>query len=148
MEPEAVAHDGIWDYVCVGEGELALLELVNCLERRLCPKSIPNMFVLSNGELIKNKMGKITDLNDIPNHHDELFDLKSFLSSQNGWMRLMISRGCPNRCSYCLSNKIISRYFAEGVVKCKKELLRCHPIPKVIDEISYLKRKFPEDKNT
>jgi len=146
MEGETVAGDRIWDYVCVGEGEFALLELLSRLEKGLCTESISNMLIWSNDELIRNKISHITDLNALPNPDYELFDLKSFLSSQNGWMRLMISRGCPNRCSYCLSNKIISHYVKERAIKNGNDFLRFHSIPMVIDNIRYLKEKFPEIK--
>jgi len=146
MDPEDVSNDRVWDYICVGEGELALLELVRRLEQGLCTNSVPNMFVWENGKLLKNKIGKITDLSTIPNADYELFDLNNYIRLQNGWMRLMVSRGCPNRCSYCLSNKIISRYVTEGILKSRADFFRYRPIKKVIEEIYYLKKEYPNIK--
>ena len=48
MVPDDVTEDGFFDHVCVGEGEYALLDLVDRLERGKDTTTVPNMRVPAN----------------------------------------------------------------------------------------------------
>jgi radical SAM superfamily enzyme YgiQ (UPF0313 family) len=66
MAPHEVLETDIFDYACLGEGEEALLELVNALEEHGDTTKIPNMWVKRNGRVIENRVRPFTPLEDLP----------------------------------------------------------------------------------
>lgn len=55
------------DIVCIGEGEEAILELVNCIEQEKEYRGIKNLWYKSNGKIIQNPLRPlIQDLNSLP----------------------------------------------------------------------------------
>ncbi len=110
------------DYVCRGEGERPLLELVRRLERNQNTLDIPNLVTQEpGGKIITNpRYSLFATLDQTPEADWELFDkahrsrpfegeLKSY-----GWFEM--SRGCPHKCSYCL-NFALHQMDAPGDVK-------------------------------
>lgn len=112
------------DYVCVGEGEEALVELVEKLENNDRTDNIKNIYTKSNGKVITNKLRPlIQDLNDLP---VPSFDLKDNYVYYRGslcclgdrrdvldWVYktsyfIVTSRGCPYTCNYCLNSALIN----------------------------------------
>ncbi len=100
--PEEVlrADDPTVDCICLGEGEYALLELVESMARGKLDYSIPNLaFRLAGGEIVRNgQRPPIHDLDSLPAIDKELFAPHvpmrfSYLATP--------SRGCPFDCSYC-----------------------------------------------
>lgn len=88
--PESVAQR--FDFVVVGEGELAFLHLLQTLERGEIPPSI----ILEE---------PIKDLDTLPFPDYSLVDISSYSRVVNGKPSLSIlsSRGCPYRCVFCNS---------------------------------------------
>lgn len=111
------------DYVCVGEGEEALLELIKRLESNKRTDNIKNIWTKRGGEIIKNPVRPITpELDKFPPAKLRL-DL-NYMYYQNKILKLsenrfliykyyskyyyvMTSRGCPYRCKYCLNGALI-----------------------------------------
>src|SRR2546422_1800932 len=70
MVPDEVAESGLFDFVCVGEGEHALLDLVEGLEAGRDVSRCANMRVrLKSGEILKNPVGAFPDLDLLPPLH-------------------------------------------------------------------------------
>ncbi|MDD4802773.1 MAG: DUF4080 domain-containing protein [Syntrophomonas sp.] len=128
------------DYVVRGEGEQTLCELLPAvLEGKktdyikgICYRDGKEVFQNPNRELIAN-------LDDIPfpyqGNLDEMADRIIYYES---------SRGCPFRCSYCLSS--ISkgiRYFSLDRVKSDLKILLRHQVR----EIKFVDRTFNCDEN-
>jgi anaerobic magnesium-protoporphyrin IX monomethyl ester cyclase len=112
LDPEgALAVDGI-DMVCVGEGEGALPEVLDCLEQGRPIRDIRNIWV--KGEHGKAQRTPIRDLvkdlDSLPVPDFSLFDIPNLLSAREGVAALTASRGCPFRCSYCSNHKMRARY--------------------------------------
>jgi anaerobic magnesium-protoporphyrin IX monomethyl ester cyclase len=116
------------DIVCVGEGEHALLELVERMEAGEDYTDVRNFwFRKDNGKVVGNPHRPLVqDLDTLPfqdysfeddwaytddNQHLEQLTWEKFLGrmsrypDRNGDMRhtykTMITRGCPHKCSYC-----------------------------------------------
>lgn len=115
------------DAICIGEGDLALLDLLNHPEST----EIKNFwFRLPGGEVVKNPLRPlIQNLDSLPFadygvqeeqiENDKLSKLtlkthRSFLCS-----RLVIStqRGCPFACSYCLHHVVRNLYHGQAYVR-------------------------------
>ena len=102
--PEMIEKEGV-DAVCIGEGEYAMLELMNRLEQGKPADDIQNFWIKSNGTTKKNMVRPlIEDLDELPFLDRELMyegdkDLK--LSRNKGFFA---GRGCPYRCTYCFNH--------------------------------------------
>ncbi len=163
MVPEEVTADGAFDFVCVGEGELAMLELVERLEAKKDPTRVANMRIPKSriqrvlkrfpstqvrtsesfaGPII-NPVGAFPVLTELAPKDYELFDLDHIIRERHGWMGMLTSRGCPYKCTYCFNKEIVDRYLDDGGAEKGKDYLRHYELSRIIDEIKTLKRRHP-----
>ncbi len=132
MDPHnTIAEDSV-DYICMGEGEEAFLELI----QRGDPKGIKNIGYKDGSNIILEPLRPFTDITKLPFKDYEIFDFQQMIDAKDGWVGLLASRGCPFRCTYCLNHKIMKLYKDNGHLP--KEYLRKHCVDDVIDEIKYL----------
>ncbi len=147
MVPEEVTAHGLeepcWDYVCVGEGEWALAELCDRLERGESTERIPNLRVLKDGKVIRNPVGPFPSLEELPPKDYFLFDLPRITRVKRGWISMLTSRGCPYQCTYCFNREIVNLYKEEGAIRHRKEYLRRYPVKRIIGELLELKAEVP-----
>jgi radical SAM superfamily enzyme YgiQ (UPF0313 family) len=105
--PQLILRDNVGDFVCRGEGEIALLELC----KRMCEgrpvSDIPNLWVREDGTLSRNRLGQQVDLETIPFADYSLFEDQAIYRPMEGrvWRTMGIEsqRGCPYQCTYCNS---------------------------------------------
>lgn len=140
LNPERFINNHKIDIVCVGEGETAALELCMSLEDKKPYNRIKNLWVKENGEIIKNEIGPLEDLNKLPFPDWDLFDKRHFYKPFRGkvyrYGHLELSRGCLYKCSYCINDKLQELYKGKGRYFRKKN------IPRAIEEITYLKDRY------
>jgi radical SAM superfamily enzyme YgiQ (UPF0313 family) len=142
------------DYVCIGEGEETLLELVQALDRGSPTHSIRNLWSKQDGRVIRNDVrALIRDLDDYPFPRtcwertyclDESqikpfsHDLYRRYVSYSGTMYdIMVSRGCPYSCSYCCNALL------RGLYRDKGKYVRYRSIGNVMEELQYARKEFP-----
>ncbi len=99
--PEDVLKEPSIDMLCVGEGEQALLELVNALESGGDVTRIRNLVVKRNGQVFENAPRPYQNLDANPFSDREVFDFQRLIDLKNGWVDMMAGRGCPYLCTYC-----------------------------------------------
>jgi len=139
ITPEEVLNSGYFDYLCVGEGEHALLELVEKLEKGEDTSSIANIWLRQNGKIIKNKVRSFVDLNSLPAKDYTIFNFQQMIDAKNGWVGIMSSRGCPFKCSYCFNHQMVNIYKTDLKVPMKKlQYIRHHHAERMIEELSTL----------
>ncbi|MEW6200341.1 MAG: radical SAM protein [bacterium] len=113
------------DAVCIGEGEMPMLELANCMENNENYLNVRNFLFHIDDKTIKNPTRPFFEpLDALPfpdwsiNSHFVMEDGKIKLITEEVFRRYMhyegatynieITRGCPNSCTYC-SNSILRR---------------------------------------
>lgn len=134
---EAVETPGI-DYVCVGEGEEALLELCTRLEEGRDPTEIANIWTCHNGKVYQNAPRPlIRDLDSLPFPDREIFDYLHLYHQQRKEGEVIISRGCPYPCAYCC-NQALHKAITRG-----KDYVRFRSVDIVIAEIQDMLRRYP-----
>lgn len=134
--PEIIDAEGV-DAVCIGEGELAMVELANRLESDDDITDIANFWIKKDGEIFKNEVRPlIEDLNSIPFPDRELYDNDSFRRSFK-LKTFLSNRGCPYNCTYCF-NHIYKKIYTD-----KGKVLRLRSIDNIIEEIKEVKDKYP-----
>lgn len=116
--------------IMYGEGEIVFSELANYYVQRVDTyslESIKGLYYRKDDEVVFTGEHPLTDINDIPFVYD---DLSQF---ENKIIYYESSRGCPFRCSYCLSS-------IDKTVRLKS-------IDRVLEELKYfLDNKVPQVK--
>ena len=144
MVPEETSDDRVFDYYCAGEGEYALLDLVERLEKGEDTATVPNMRMWRDGKKVMNPVLPFPDLVGLPPLDYDLFEMDKLLDAKKGWLSVLTSRGCPYKCTYCFNKEIVDLYRAEGGAKSPKEFLRKFPIERIMAEIRELRTKHPQ----
>lgn len=137
---EAIAPDCI-DIICIGEGERALLELCEKMEKRKDITKIKNLWVKKNGKIYKNNLGYlIEDLDSLPYPDWSIFNekhlLKPFWGKIYRFGYFIFNRGCPFNCSFCINSHLHQLYRGKGRFHREKS------INNIINEIKYFKSKY------
>jgi anaerobic magnesium-protoporphyrin IX monomethyl ester cyclase len=132
MDPAGTLSEPSVDYICIGEGEEAFLELVT----KGSPKGIRNLGYRDGGKVVIEPIRPFIDITNLPFKDYTIFDFQQMIDAKDGWVGITASRGCPFRCTYCLNHKIMALYKANGHLP--KTYLRRHTVDEVIGEIGYL----------
>jgi len=110
LDPQGVAREGsgLFDYICVGEGEGAMLELAEALNRGKGGERIRNLWVdKGKGNWQINPVRPlIENLDELPLPDLALFDYRSLYDLRMNTAPVMVSRGCPYRCTYCCNHQL------------------------------------------
>lgn len=131
--PEFIAKDtNDFDYICTGEGETAITNLVDFLTGS--KKDIPaNIWHKKSDVAIKpQELSPLVNLDTLPNADKELYYNK-FKGYQKEYL-IMTSRGCPHKCSFCC-NDIWQTHYG-------KSFLRRRSVANVISELKTAKEKY------
>ena len=155
---ETISTEGI-DMICRGEGEAALSELCQKLERKENVSDIRNLWFKKNGTIIKNPLRPIVgDLDQLPFPDRSIFDYDNLYAEREGRLSFLVSRGCPYNCTYCCNHLIRKTYGTEGkpirfrsvdsIIAEMKKLIKCYPFLKMLnfdDDILFMRRKWAEE---
>jgi len=135
--PQEVLKNYFVDYVIIGEGEYALLELAEQIADGKGEFSkISNLGYKSakGGIYINEPRGYIKDLDSLPFPKKSLFYGKVPLLSEN--YMITTSRGCPFNCNYCSNSMLHELYRQEN-----RHVRRRSP-KNVIDELKWAKSNW------
>ncbi|MBF0558798.1 MAG: B12-binding domain-containing radical SAM protein [Nitrospirae bacterium] len=142
MNPMTAVEDDNFDYICVGEGEYVLRDLIKFLKKEAPSLPEKGLVYKENGKIVdKGRSAFIEDLNAIPLPAYHLIDFDKYskeVSRRNSvdcprtfpYARLHTSRGCPFGCSFCQVGAISGKTF------------RYRSVEKVIEEIKLLKDRY------
>lgn len=135
------------DMICLGEGEEAMLELLTQMREGKDVSQIKNLWVKSNGRLVRNELRLLRqDLDTLP-FPDYSPEDKYYLDQDqvsygdpiyNECWDYMIktTRGCPYQCTYCSNQPFNQLYSQRG------KFIRQRSVPNVIKELLYAKECF------
>jgi radical SAM superfamily enzyme YgiQ (UPF0313 family) len=100
------------DFAVVGEGEYALLELIENLYESSDFEKIKGLIWRENSEIIVNeKRPFIQDLDSLPFPAYEDFELEKYLCYKDGRLPIVTSRGCPYQCTFCCARLSMGNRF-------------------------------------
>lgn len=159
---ECIAHA---DMVCVGEGEEALLELVEKMEQGVDYFNTRGFWFRRNGDIIRNEIHPLLeDLDTLPfqdydfvDHYvfdplknslvpltedmfENLFSLAPDIDSRmKPSYKIMTTRGCPMNCAFCASSFLKKKLYSHKYV-------RHRGVENVILELEEVTRRFPSIK--
>lgn len=137
LVPEEVLANPDFDFVCVGEGEYPLLDLVTALQEGRTVANIPNLWLRQDGNVIKNPLRPLLDnLDELPFADRDLFDFDEILANNDGWVDMMAGRGCPYGCSYCCNPILREKFKGLG------RYVRFRSVDNVLSEIRFLANRY------
>ncbi|NIM03346.1 radical SAM protein [bacterium] len=137
VAPEEVIRKDCVDLVCVGEGEGAMVELCQKMENKERIDDIKNIWVKKDGIIKKNDVrGLVEDLDEIPFPDRDIFDIERYISSRDGAIDMIVSRGCPYQCTYCI-NPIL-----QNLYKRKGKFVRTRSVNNVVNELNDICKKY------
>jgi anaerobic magnesium-protoporphyrin IX monomethyl ester cyclase len=93
--PEIIDPD-CFDYLIIGEGEFAFLDLLNSLNQGKRVQGIPGIYGSGLGY-----PGYIKKLDDIPFPSLDLMPLSKLWHSRRRWINMIATRGCVFDCNFC-----------------------------------------------
>lgn len=120
------------DMVVMGEGELTLTAVLDCLDQGKDVSAVPGLAWTSNGSVQVNPRGQlIRPLDNLPIPDRSFIDRSQYFGDV-----LMTGRGCPYSCTYCASRSIWGR------------TVRLRSVGGVIRELELLRTETERDTNT
>ncbi len=135
--PEMINEVGV-DVICIGEGELPMLDLANALNKRESIENIENLIVKIGSRVINNSnRDLIGDLDTLP------FPDRELLYQNNPTLRDMkiktffSGRGCPYKCTYCFNHKY------NQLFKDKGKIIRKRSVNNLLEEILQVRNNYP-----
>jgi radical SAM superfamily enzyme YgiQ (UPF0313 family) len=140
--PDKVIANSAVDIVCIGEGEVSILELMNRMAAGGGVSDIQNLWVKSSdGTVQKNEIGPPSDMETLPYLDLSLVDDRHLYSPFAGHVYKMSfvesQRGCPRYCTYCCNQIFLDTY-----AHFKKQYLRRKSVSRLINELVYLKEQY------
>lgn len=112
--PEQTLKEDYVDAVIIGEGEKAIL---NCLQD------------IEKGKLKEVYNQELIDMNELDMPAYDLIDIEKYLDYKNEWS-YEVARGCPFRCRFCYVHYFHGRKW------------RAKSVEKIVKEISYLVDRY------
>jgi anaerobic magnesium-protoporphyrin IX monomethyl ester cyclase len=135
--PEFIAEPGV-DAICIGEGEGAMLDLVETLEAGGPLTGIDNWWFQNGGEIERNRVRPAeTNLDSLPFPDRDLLFERDVFTKQSGIKHFITSRGCPYDCTYCFNHALAEVYDGKG------RRLRQMSVDKVIEEVKGVQARYP-----
>ena len=137
ISSEDVLENPYVDYVCVGEGEQALVELCEAIRDGKDTTNIKNIWTKKNDKIIKNPLRPLSNMDELPFHDWEIFDKRRVYKPMGGKIRRVgcfeLNRGCPFNCSYCCNQFLHNMYGLN---------YRERSVKKFIAEVKYMKNRY------
>lgn len=141
--PEVVLANESINMVCIGEGEEALIEVCQRMVAGADYSDVDNLWFKSDGRIIRNKLRKPVDINELLIPDYSLFEPERFLRPMGGKIYRAIpietNRGCPYSCTFCNSPAIAELYKNNGHYK---PFFRKKDIRVIGKELRYLVKRW------
>jgi len=112
LDPAFIFRHIRTDYIIKGEGEVAIIELIEMLEGKRAPHQVQGLaFRDEAGEIRSNgEAARITDVSDYPIYYRS-FDIARYISRRTVQspnlpsLNMLSARGCPYACTFCNFSK-------------------------------------------
>ncbi len=118
MSADEVIKEECVDIACVGEGERALVELAERIDRGINYFNIDNLWIKRDGKVIKNPLGPLANLDELPMQDWSIYEKERFYKPMGGkiWIcgPIELTRGCLYRCAFCSNDRLRKIYAEKG----------------------------------
>ncbi len=134
LNPDGILED--FDSLCIGEGEIPMLELVQQLKDNKIPSGIPNLWIKNKGKIEKNPTRQFLQDLDILPFPDRQMWQRWIKNGPGARHAVLLGRGCPFDCTYCCNHALkkispgrYSRFRSpENILKEIQEIVLNYPL--------------------
>ncbi|HAW60644.1 MAG TPA: hypothetical protein DCW86_04165 [Actinobacteria bacterium] len=145
LDPQSVLECEAIDMACVGEGEEAMAELCERLEKGQEINDVRNIWLRMDGGIARNPLRPLVEnLDSLPFPDRDIFDYERLEDARLGRVAFMASRGCPYNCSFC-SNHELKKIYPGRYVRFRSVENVIAEAKKVIKEYSPRYAVFHDD---
>ena len=138
--------ENVFDYAIRGEGEDAIVELIDSIAQGKPVTNIKNVWFKGEDEVIKNPMRPLKQNFKLPFMDLENWDFEKITKLRRGWVNVSMNRGCPYRCTFChnLSEvRILKQDFGTtGTSNAELHYLRLRDIDNMIEELCWIRDNY------
>ncbi len=137
LYPEII-NDPHVDYLCRGEGEAAVVELLDAMDAGKPSDAVRNISYKAGHEVRHNPMRPLADpLDDLPFPDYSIYRHVPVVSADTLPMVYM-TRGCPFSCSYCHNSSQRTVYRGLG------RYVRTSGVARILDEVEAALQSYPQ----
>jgi len=140
MAPEEVIKQKSLEMICIGEGEKAIVELMNKIENGEDYTKINNLWVRNGEDIIKNPLRPLINLDELPNQDWEIYEKERFFKPMGGkvWISgpIEFDRGCTYKCAFCCNERLHEINHQQGKYSRKRS------VSKFMNELKLKKEKY------
>lgn len=108
IAPEVILENPNIDFLIQGEGEEAMREFCDLFEKGESVETVRNLWFKKNGKIHKTSLRPFVNLDTLPFQNLDFWDQRHFFKPYNGELKragfFEISRGCLNKCTYCIND--------------------------------------------
>lgn len=128
------------DIICRGDGEMAVLELMNRLKNKENINDTPGLWVKDGDKIYQNNpVLLVEDIDQFPFPDRDIYDKYDFFRRETE-IPVCLSRGCPFSCTFCYNAAKRQLYPGQKVVRVRN-------VDSIISEIKLLFQKCPHIKS-
>lgn len=140
FSPEEVLAEEYVDMICIGEGEEALVELCEKMQKRQDFTDVGGIWFKKNGTILKNPRRRLVDIKNLPFPDFSIYEENRMYRPMQGKIHKMLpiesSRGCPFACTYCAAPSLKELYKGMGSYYRRKNVER------IIEEIKFYIERY------
>lgn len=115
---ELMQSDRYIDYIIAGEGELAMLDLVNCLQRKGNLSEVKSLVYRNGAEIVCNELqDQIKDLDSLPYASRDIL-----IQHKLETVIMSTSRGCMKACTFCSSKPFWNKWRGQSPKRVVDEI--------------------------
>lgn len=119
--PEVIKEEPV-DIICRGEGDQAIIDIANMLDKGSYLTNIANCWFSVDGKIVKNDLRPlIEDLNSLPFPDRDIYR-KKYPSLRTSTLSVFTGRGCPFDCTYCFNKTLKELYCNKGAYVRKRSI--------------------------
>lgn len=133
LVPESLIRTGLVDVCVVGEGDVAVVKIIEYINGGLAIEDVPNIAAIGqDGKITKTASAPQTDFSGLPcSINPTLYkeDIEKYvIAGPVKGFPILTALGCKFQCAFCINNITKRRY-------------RSKPAPAILEEMRYLKQE-------
>lgn len=133
-----IIEDENVDFICRGEGEKPICELLDAMDSGRRSFDIPNISWKENGKIHENEMRPLIDpLDNLPFPDYSIYSAIPSIAGDT-YPAVFMIRGCPFSCTYCHNSNQKKLYSGKG------KYVRSFGVQRVLAEIESLLKFYPK----
>ncbi len=140
VNPEDTIKLNCVDMICVGEGEEAMIELLNKMEKKENITKIRNIWIKKQGKIFRNDVRPFLDMDTLPppdcTGFSQMHLYRPFWGKVYRIIDVEVTRGCPFFCSECINA------YLHKIYKNKGRYIRQKSIKKAISDLKFIQKKY------